>query len=344
MKTTVTIKDIAEQLNLSRNTVSKALNGKYVPEETRARVIEKARELNYKQLGEGEPRSEIERARHFRILLLTCKPLNNITFFIPIIKGIENECYRKRHELFQYTFNDGSQTFKSLSEYIRVLNVDGIIAIECFDKELVSKLLNMDIPMCFVDFTVGSIAKFNGYDIIGTDDSQVIFEFCQHLISSYEIKRFCFVGDFTHCLSFRERYFGMIQALAAQNVPHSRSDDILRSDKFNYGNPGAVKTEILKLKRLPECFVCGNDFIARTVCNALKLIGVHVPKNCFVVGYDNVPESYSLTPAISTFACNKEVLGAQTVATLSERILSPDALTKKIKLYTRAVERTSTIR
>ena len=47
MKTTVTIKDIAEQLNLSRNTVAKALNGKYVPEVTRNRVLNKAVELNY---------------------------------------------------------------------------------------------------------------------------------------------------------------------------------------------------------------------------------------------------------------------------------------------------------
>ena len=39
MKTTVTIKDIAEQLNLSRNTVAKALNGKYVPEATRDKSI-----------------------------------------------------------------------------------------------------------------------------------------------------------------------------------------------------------------------------------------------------------------------------------------------------------------
>jgi len=48
MKKAVTIKDIAEQLNLSRNTVAKALNGQYVPESTREAVLKKAREMNYK--------------------------------------------------------------------------------------------------------------------------------------------------------------------------------------------------------------------------------------------------------------------------------------------------------
>ena len=50
MKKAVTIKSIAEQLNLSRNTVAKALNGQYVPEATRELVLKKAQEMNYKSL------------------------------------------------------------------------------------------------------------------------------------------------------------------------------------------------------------------------------------------------------------------------------------------------------
>ena len=48
MQKVITIKDIAESLNLSRNTVSKAINGQYVPEKTRKRILDKAKELNYK--------------------------------------------------------------------------------------------------------------------------------------------------------------------------------------------------------------------------------------------------------------------------------------------------------
>lgn len=50
MRKAITIKEIAEQLNLSRNTVSKALNGQYVPEKTRELVFSKAKELGYKSL------------------------------------------------------------------------------------------------------------------------------------------------------------------------------------------------------------------------------------------------------------------------------------------------------
>ena len=48
MRKAVTIKSIAEALNLSRNTVAKALNGRYVPEKTRAAVLRKPADMHYK--------------------------------------------------------------------------------------------------------------------------------------------------------------------------------------------------------------------------------------------------------------------------------------------------------
>ena len=51
MKKGVTIQDIADALKLSRNTVSKALNGKYVPVRTRNAVLNAAVEMGYKSYG-----------------------------------------------------------------------------------------------------------------------------------------------------------------------------------------------------------------------------------------------------------------------------------------------------
>ena len=50
MKKTIPIQDIANSLGLSRNTVSKALNGQHVPEKTRKLVLDKAKELNFKSM------------------------------------------------------------------------------------------------------------------------------------------------------------------------------------------------------------------------------------------------------------------------------------------------------
>lgn len=342
MKKAITIKDIAEQLNLSRNTVAKVLNGKYVPEKTRTLVLEKARELNYKSIGlTVQPQST---TKH-RLLLFSGKPLGNIKFFTPIMRGVENICYENHHELFQYTFNERTMTFSGIVEHIKTLNIDGIIVIETFDKEFIVKLINLGLPICFVDFTSTSTPIIGNFDVVETNNTRPIYEITRQIHRQYGTRKFCFVGDNLHCLSFQERYFGMIQALMIDGIEHSIRDDILRSDNFNYGNAQAVKSEILKLRNMPECFICCNDFVARSVCNALRQLNISIPDKCLVVGFDNVSDAVSQEPHITTFGCSKEFLGAEAVRTLIQRIESPTSIpTRNIVIRTKTILHTSTER
>lgn len=345
MKTAVTIKDIAEQLGLSRNTVAKALNGKYVPESTRNLILDKARELNYKSFGSSAVNSEPPK-KSKRILLLSGKPLNNMGFFVPIIKSIENFCFMGRHELFQYTFNADIMTFASLSEHIKSINADGIIAIETFDKDFIAKLVNLKLPICFIDFApTRSIPITGNFDIVKTNDVKSIYGITRQLHKRYGVTKFCFVGDITHCMSFQDRYFGMIQALAMDSITHTKRDDILRSDNFDYGNIAAIKSEMYKLRGKPECFICANDFIARSVCTALQQLNIKVPEGCLITGYDNVSEASSYTPSITSFECDKESLGVEAASALLNRINhSQYTYTRSIIVHTKTILRSSTER
>lgn len=342
MKKAVTIKEIAEQLNLSRNTVAKALNGQYVPEKTRELVLKKAQEMNYKSLNVNRIETGNKR---YRILLVSGKPLNNINYFIPLIKSIENFCYERNFELFQYTFNKNRTPFTAFSEYVKELNVDGIVAIECFDKSFVEKLINFGIPICFNDFTAGDIYTLRNYDIISTNDEQSFCDIVKLLHRKYKLTKFTFVGDIKHCLSFRERYMGMLKGISTIRENHSRKEDILCNDEsFDYGNANAIKTEILKLQYKPECFICCNDFIARNVCNALKLLDMSVPYNALAVGFDNVSEAVYMQPEITSFSVDKEFLGRETMRALVQRIESPDIPSRTITVNTTCIQRGSTSR
>lgn len=342
MKRAVTIKEIAENLNLSRNTVAKALNGQYVPEKTRKLVLDKAQEMNYKSMNLSKANTADKR---YRILLIAGKPLNNINYFVPIIKGIENYCYENNYELFQHTYNGNKAPFKSVADYISELSADGIVAIECFDKDFIIKLTNLGKPVCFIDFSASDIATDNKYDILSANDEKSVCDAVKAIHRKYKTSRFTFVGDKAHCLSFKERYTGMLKGISAIRGTHSKSEDILCSDlSFDYGNPDALKTEILKLKYRPECFICCNDFVARTVCNALKSLNVCVPQDALVLGFDNVAESVALTPAITSFSVEKEFLGRETIRTLAHRIENPNIPSRVITVATTLIIRDSTNR
>ena len=322
MRKAVTIKSIAEALNLSRNTVAKALNGRYVPEKTRAAVLKKAAEMHYKSLDAKDTSSESEK---YRILLVSGKPLNNIKYFIPFIGGIEQFCYEHNHELFQYTFNYDTKPFYELSSYV--------------------KLLNLKKPVVFTDFTCKPVRSFVNYDVVCADDVGSAQEIVILLNKKYGISKFSFIGDTEHCMSFNDRYTGMLTGLFKTNTPHHRGEDLLKDDdSFDYGNAENLKTEILKLKYRPECFVCCNDFVARTVCNALAMLSVSVPDDAMVVGFDNVPEAYSLVPKLTSYAVDKKFLGKATVQTLIQRISFPEMPTRRISVSAKLIVRESTLK
>ncbi len=342
MKKAVTIKDIAEQLNLSRNTVAKALNGQYVPEKTREAVLKKAQEMNYKSLNASH--IDIGEKR-FRILLVSGKPLNNMNYFVPIVQGIENYCYERNYEFFQHTFNVNRTPFSVFTDYVKELHPDGIVAIECFDKGLIGKLINLGKPICFVDFTAYDAAFEKRFDIISNNDEKAVCDLVKTLCARYKLANFTFVGDHRHCLSFYERHMGMFRGVLGSKGAHSRKDDILCSDEsFDYGNAEAIKTEILKLKYKPECFICCNDFVARNVCNALKSLKIRVPQDALVVGFDNVSEATAYSPEITSFAVDKEFLGRETMRTLVHRIENPGIPSRRITVSTDLIERQSTQR
>lgn len=342
MKKAVTIKDIAERLNLSRNTVAKALNGQYVPERTRELVLRKAQEMNYKSLSSTH---FAEESGKFRILLVSGKPLNNMNYFIPLVKGIENYCYENNYEFFQYTYNVNRTPFAVFSDYVRELDPDGIVAIECFDKNLITKLINLDKPICFNDFTAYDPPSDRNYDIISTNDEKAVCDLVKLLINKFRVKSFAFVGDSRHCLSFHERYMGMLKGILGSRAEHSKKDDMLFNDEgFDYGNAEAIKTEILKLKTVPECFICCNDFVARNVCHALKSLGIAIPSAALVAGFDNVSEATAFSPRLTTFSTDKEFLGRETMRTLVHRIKNPDTPSRMITVDTQLILRESTNR
>lgn len=341
MKTSVTIKDIAEQLNLSRNTVAKALNGKYVPEATRIRVLNKAIELNYKSLN---TKIEEKKEEKYRILLLACQPLNNLRFFYPIIKEIENFCFVNKHDLFQFTYNAGISTFDALKDYIDSLSIDGIIAIESFDYNFVNKLFKLNLPISFIDCCTNYSTFTGSYDIIETANFTPIFDITRSLINQYNIRHFSYVGDETHCLSFQKRYYGMLCGLSSMGLSHSKDEDILKSDNFDYGNIEMLKSAIINLREKTDCFICSNDFIARSICKALESFGKSIPEDVLVVGFDNVPESVASYPKITTVRSDCEAIGNKAVVTLINRIKNPNSVPILYTIKSSIVSRQSTIR
>ena len=123
MKNTVTIQDLANALGMSRNTVSKALNGKHVPAKTRNAVINVAIEMGYKgyKLAANSEGSLGQK----RFLILSSRLLMNINYYIHVLRGIEESLTDYDIELVQFSITNPA-SFSKFKRYLSDYKVDSI--------------------------------------------------------------------------------------------------------------------------------------------------------------------------------------------------------------------------
>ena len=337
MKKALTIADIAEALHLSRNTVSKALNGKHVSPKTRQLILDTAIHMGYKSFDLISASGSENKSRN-KILILSSVPLLTANYYIYLIRGIMAEAERCGLEILQYVFHVNSG-FETVRRYIQQFDVNGIICIEFFNRQMAEDILSLNIPTVFLDICEEEVA--GEYDVILSENVAELKKICLSLADA-GAKSFSFVGYPYNCKGFYERYMALRASLIERNLNFDPINSILRDNSFPYGNAATLEKFYSSLPLLPDVIVCANDFIALTVIDALKQCKRACLKKINVIGFDNIPESRLHTPRLSTINIDKQALGKQAVNSLLERIASPHRPSRFIYLKNNFVARDTT--
>lgn len=336
----VTIQDIANALNLSRNTVSKALNGQYVPPKTRNLVLNAAIEMGYKSYQSVASADSVK--SHKRIALVTSRYLMNINYYIYVMRGIEAALEDKDIELLQFMVTNDA-TFRKVTAILEESNIDGIICMELFHSDYLTSLIDLGYPVVTLDSPVLLQPITNSFDLILPGSFEYVRNYCRTLIREKGCRTFGFIGDGSHCRSFYERYLGMREAMFLEDIPYSPEYGILMDDaSIRYTNQHALYNLLSTRKSLPDCFVCANDAIGLAMVEALKKMHVKIPKNVKVIGFDNIPESKNVEPALTTFNVDKVALGKRLLSILLERIENPKEKKRVIYIESRLIVRQTT--
>ncbi len=334
----VTIQDIADTLNLSRNTVSKALNGKNVPARTRNAVLNAAIEMGYK--GYKLAASSDATMGQKRFVILSTRLLLNINYYILVLRGMEENLLDYDVDLVQFRITN-QESFSKFKHYLSSSKVDGIICMEFFEPEYIAELLEFETALVFLDFPIYTSTLRGKYDIILPESQDVIRNFCMDMIRENNCRTFVFVRDDLHCLSFYEKFTGMREALFFSSIPVDLRYSILNDDSMPY-NAETLTREVRNLPVLPDCFVAANDAIAIYLLKALKNLKISVPKDVKVIGFDNVADAKNCTPPLTSVNVNKSLLGKRIISLLLDRIAHPMQAVQIIHIASKLVIRSST--
>lgn len=322
------IQDIANALGLSRNTVSKALNGQPgITEATRQRILEQAREMNYKSMGDM---LIAPRALSQRDILLMCNEahLGPHSFFSELIQALNAEIRRQNATAvvqFVPVKPDGHEHVAQAAK-----NAEGIIAMESLTAPYITQLLDTGKPVVFFDYHPVYDFDSRPCDIVLSDARPVA-----HILRRmYETgaRRFGFVGNPNHCLGFQSRYEVFQTAAAALGV--------ITDSKFNLAQ--ADSESDFAGKELPDAYLCANGYVAIPLLNTLARMGKRVPEDIQVSGFDDVLDASGMHPSLTTVHVAPDALASCLTLLLFDRIANPQQPTRILTPAAQTVFREST--
>lgn len=320
----VTIQDVARELNLSRNTVAKALNNSdTVSYETRYIVIEKAYEMGYSKLSpvvlnQFKLRNKIDESK--TIVVLTRREIS--VFWNSIIMGISDELNKYGCKL-QFNFISEQDEKNMVLPLDLQADISGMLILSVFSKDYVNQIMRHNIPAVFLDAPsdIHDISSFG--DIIISEGKDSIKRVTLDLIKR-GMTKIGFIGDITYCKTIKDRYRGFISALQEAGIEPDK--DIIATYHANtkFYVSEEVDSALAKFPYIPEAIVCANDDIALFVMRNLNAKGLSVPGDVAVTGYDNVEELSKAEPILTTVRVGNQRLGRRLVQQLMWRIKNPN--------------------
>ncbi|MFW2490284.1 LacI family DNA-binding transcriptional regulator [Clostridium chromiireducens] len=340
----ITVQDIADELGISRNTVSKALNNTgTLADATKSKIIKKAMEMGYKQFAYVNNASSISSniSINKEIALFTRSMPNSSHFGSHLLSGFEEKISTLGYRLSMYMVRDNEVNSSSLPFNFNPESVDGIICIEMFDKKYSKLICELEIPTLFIDSPSNHDNMPVNADILLMENYYSIYNITKTLINNNKTN-IGFIGDIYHCESFYERWKGYCSALLDSNIPVDINNSILENDKEPYGDSEWLGNRIMQIQILPQAFICANDFIAINVIKALKYKNISVPDDILICGFDNSIESKIIEPHLTTVSIPSYEMGDIAANLLLSRIDNPSTPYRTMHVRTSVKFREST--
>lgn len=332
MEKKVTMQDIADRLNISKNSVSQALSGKPgVSEETRRLVQITANELGYYYLN-NRKQTEQKALRNIG-LIASDFAFSLKSFFGEIYLSIEKEVRARGMNLFIESIDSDSKENLILPALLTNHEIDGILILSHISTEYISAIINTGIPTVLIDHH----SPYLQADSILTNNRFGAFTAVEHLIElgHHEI---AFVGDVDFSPSYQERLEGYFLALRKYGI--SINHDYLLTNAQEDKDVLSQFFEALETK--PTAWFCVNDGHGFLVSSLLQQKGIKIPEDVSVCSFDNGQLSQIATPKITTMEIDLNYFGKKAVEQLCWRIENRDESIHEILLPTKLLIREST--
>lgn len=302
MKKRTTIYDIANALDVTVSTVSRALSDfPGISDATKKAVIEMAAKLDYRP---NKLASALKSGKTFIIGVIV--PSIQAHFFASIIHSIEDELKDSGYSIIVYQSSESvGKEIKGVTTLLEA-QVDGIMASLALETEDVShfeEVIRQNKPLILFD----RVDERLKVPTVTLNDFKAGFIAATHLIGR-GYKKIAFVTTSHKIKIFSERLEGYKQALKLHNLPILEEDIILGGLSIKDGRFGISK--LLRNETKPDAIIAGDDFTALGIVKKLKEVNL-APPVIGVMGFANEVFSPYVTPSLSTVDQHPNLIGKE---------------------------------
>lgn len=316
-KKNITISDIAEQMGLSKTTISRALSGHgRVPNSTRKRVIEYCDKVGYRpnRIAQG-----LVKAKTYNLgWLVPVNSMNSeLSFFQECLYGLSELASQKNYDILPI-FSSNNQDIKHLERVLSNKKVDGIIVSQPLvnDKriELVKK---SGIPMIVIGY-----CDIDDVTTIDANNKMACEEFTKQVISKSKGSRYAYFEGRTDTVINRIRKNAFIKIVSDYNCSYYRTFDELDLSSVRPLLDVCIKEDI-------DCIITADDIIYNIIKQSMKNNELKKITLASYYGSDELVENN-----ISTIIYNARVIGYQAGEMLLLKIKGGNIQSKIIDNYT----------
>ena len=326
----VTIQQIADAANVSIATVSRILNrSSNVNPETRQRVLDAMKALEFQSKTMDSP-SQGNNS------ILVCTPQINNPFMTEVMMGIQDIAYQHNYHVFCFQSRNYYNSIQDYELFLKNNRFSGIILIH----NVASPELLEDLSIRYPVVMCSEHCRDDSISFVGIDDYAAGVNAVKHLIKTGH-RRIGLINSPLHNNYAKHRERGYRAAMEEAGLSVNEGW-VIHLPELSFDMALPYITGVLSMKDRPDALFCVSDIFAAATLKAASNLGLRVPEDVAVVGFDNTASSVMVSPALTTVSQPSYLMGQQACELLLERIENPSAPTRRVVLSTELIVRAST--
>ncbi len=321
----VTLKQLAEQLNVSVSTVSKALNNsEEISKDTIQRVKELAKHLNYQP---NRMALSLKSNKTKTLGVIIPNVLNH--FFAKALYAIEMEATKQGYNIITCVSNELLSKEKNSLQLLSNGSVDGFIMSIAEETQVkhsmehITAILNKDIPVVLFD----RVAEDINCDKVIIDDFGASYDATKYLIGEGR-KHIVLISDIEELSVGKLRTNGYLKALE-ENVDYKQPPIVMHINKDS-DVEATIENLFISNTKVDGILSIDNTSGVVALHKALKL-GYSIPENLSIIGFSDDNVLVFTDPKLSTISQHTMDIGKATVELMLDRLQQKDSTSPVIK-------------